>query len=83
MNTAQAEAWTKQLYQVLPDEIIAVLGEWFVSSFDLSHFWEADETYYIAGWNEGDLYFVRVFQVNGEWVISQDNIEYGPDKTMA
>jgi len=69
--------------QQLPDEVKTVLDEWFTSSFGLIHFWEADETYYIVGWNEGDLYFVRVFQLGNKWQLSQDNIQYGPDRTMA
>lgn len=58
----------------LPEEVKAVLGEWFTSHFDLCHFWEQDDTYFIAIWNEGKLYFVRVFQMGGEWVLSQDKV---------
>jgi hypothetical protein len=59
---------TKQL----PAEVEAAIKQWTGSTRNILHFWEDEGTYYVVQ-HFDLLYFLRLFKLGDEYVISQDH----------
>lgn len=61
----------------LPANIDAELAEWMGKSYaPPSHFWEQDGTYFIIVRTNMQIRCIRIFPIDNELALSQDNIIY-------
>lgn len=56
--------------ETLHPEVSEQIDRW-LGAYELLYYWERDETYFIVAKSDL-LYFLRVFKIGDEWVISQD-----------
>lgn len=61
---------TMTLSTPLPTEVSDSIEKWMGTS-DLLHWWEQDGTYFVVVKSDL-LYFLRLFRMGGEYVLSQD-----------
>lgn len=57
--------------EAIPEGVKQALAEWFVA-YKLLHFWEQEGTYLAVCQTAERLYFVRLWQGGGQWLLSQD-----------
>lgn len=56
----------------IPQEVKDSIQKWMGTTHNILYFWEDEGTYYVV--QQLDLlYFLRLFRMGGEYVISQDH----------
>ncbi len=58
--------------QALPAEVRESINRWMGTTNGILYFWENDGTYYVVQ-RLDLLYFLRLFRIGNEYVISQDH----------